>query len=249
MDEGSLRSRFKEQWQAFSREQRLSVVLLSVCGIVTLGFSYTHMTSLITEPFTVSRGKLQKAKFTLDQLNPDARLEAEAKRRDTDGDGLSDWDEEKSYRTSPYLRDTDGDGLLDNVELGQGTNPNCKEGTNCVGAALDTSKLVTSTLMGTPGADIKMMTPDETYAAFQEGANTGKQQLRQATGATSTELQDGLVRDPNVLRKALLDSGKVDEKVLDQLTDQQLLELYDQAASAAAAQQVDSATSTTSTSP
>jgi hypothetical protein len=34
------------------------------------------------------------------------------KTKDTDGDGLSDWDEIHVYKTSPYLEDTDGDGRI-----------------------------------------------------------------------------------------------------------------------------------------
>jgi outer membrane protein OmpA-like peptidoglycan-associated protein len=36
---------------------------------------------------------------------------------DTDGDGLSDWDEVRSYKSDPNKIDTDGDGLLDGDEV------------------------------------------------------------------------------------------------------------------------------------
>lgn len=36
---------------------------------------------------------------------------------DTDGDGLSDWDEISVYKTDPYNPDTDGDGLSDGDEV------------------------------------------------------------------------------------------------------------------------------------
>lgn len=44
---------------------------------------------------------------------------------DTDGDGLSDYDEIYDTRTNPLLPDTDGDGLLDSTEVGRvpPTNP------------------------------------------------------------------------------------------------------------------------------
>ncbi len=50
---------------------------------------------------------------------------------DSDGDGLSDFDEEFIYNTSAYLTDTDSDGLLDGEEISGNTNPNCPEGQSC----------------------------------------------------------------------------------------------------------------------
>jgi hypothetical protein len=43
---------------------------------------------------------------------------------DSDGDGLSDFDEVKIYRTNPLLKDTDGDTFPDGEEVKNGYNPN-----------------------------------------------------------------------------------------------------------------------------
>lgn len=43
---------------------------------------------------------------------------------DTDGDGLSDYDEVKVYKTNPLKPDTDGDGNTDGAEVKKGYNPN-----------------------------------------------------------------------------------------------------------------------------
>jgi hypothetical protein len=51
--------------------------------------------------------------------------------RDTDQDGLSDFDELYSYNTSPYLPDTDSDGIPDKTEIDAGSDPNCPEGKMC----------------------------------------------------------------------------------------------------------------------
>jgi hypothetical protein len=42
---------------------------------------------------------------------------------DTDGDGLSDFDEVITHGTSPVLSDTDNDGMKDDYELSNGFNP------------------------------------------------------------------------------------------------------------------------------
>jgi hypothetical protein len=45
-------------------------------------------------------------------------------RADTDGDGLSDGQEVTQYKTDPRQADTDGDGVNDGAEVRQGTDPN-----------------------------------------------------------------------------------------------------------------------------
>ncbi|MBU1039043.1 thrombospondin type 3 repeat-containing protein [Patescibacteria group bacterium] len=51
---------------------------------------------------------------------------------DTDGDGLSDYEEINFYRTSLYLKDTDSDGLDDKAEVDNGSDPNCPQGQDCL---------------------------------------------------------------------------------------------------------------------
>lgn len=50
---------------------------------------------------------------------------------DSDGDGLSDYDEIYLYKTSAYLKDTDGDGIDDRQELEQGNDPTCHKDKGC----------------------------------------------------------------------------------------------------------------------
>ncbi len=53
------------------------------------------------------------------------------KKQDTDGDGISDFDEYNVTHTSPFLKDTDGDGLDDKTEIASGHDPLCPQGQNC----------------------------------------------------------------------------------------------------------------------
>jgi hypothetical protein len=59
--------------------------------------------------------------------------------KDTDGDGISDYDELYISKTSPYLKDSDGDGIPDGTEAQSGTDPNCPEGKICEGFRVLTS--------------------------------------------------------------------------------------------------------------
>src|SRR3989338_4602783 len=55
----------------------------------------------------------------------------ELKTKDTDSDGLSDYDELNVYGTSPYLKDSDGDSYSDKIEIDSNNDPNCPKGTEC----------------------------------------------------------------------------------------------------------------------
>lgn len=76
--------------------------------------------------------------FSLDptpygETEQDNRLQelASLQKQDSDGDTLSDFDEQYVYYTSSYLADTDSDGKADNVEVEAKTDPTCAEGQVC----------------------------------------------------------------------------------------------------------------------
>ncbi|MBI4139076.1 hypothetical protein HY479_02900 [Candidatus Uhrbacteria bacterium] len=212
-------------WRRLAKDQKISAGLLGVCGLIAFALSVQRLQASIRDPFTVSKDKFLQARTTIEGLNPEQRELDASKRRDTDGDGISDYDE-KLIGTSPYLRDTDGDGVPDNVELAQGGNPNCFAGQPCASQEIDLSLVATSSPFliqrSVPGGEAL-------YAEFQRGVNDQKRVVREQTGSTSTVLEEGLVRDPAVIRKVLLDSGKVDPEILNKITDAQLLQVYDQA--------------------
>ncbi|MCI0479425.1 thrombospondin type 3 repeat-containing protein [Candidatus Uhrbacteria bacterium] len=230
-----------ERWRSLAREQKISAGLLGFCGVLAIMLSVQRIHARIMDPFTVSASQFQEAKQTIESITPEERETAEAKRRDTDGDGISDWDEENILSTSPYLRDTDGDGIPDNVELATGQNPNCATGDACASLRIDTSNVATSSSWIASGVGSDGSVSDAYYAAFQRGANEGKATLR-AAGSTSTDLEQSLVRDPDEIRAVLRLSPELDQTLVERLTDDQLLDLYDQAVLEAAQRKTDEAT-------
>lgn len=54
----------------------------------------------------------------------EATLKTNVAKADTDGDGLSDYDEAKVYKSNPLKPDSDGDGSTDGIEVEKGYNPN-----------------------------------------------------------------------------------------------------------------------------
>lgn len=67
----------------------------------------------------------QKTDSDLDGLSDveEKQFGTDPKNIDTDGDGLTDYDEIKIYHTNPLKADTDGDGYNDGAELRRGYDP------------------------------------------------------------------------------------------------------------------------------
>ena len=160
--------------------------------------------------------------------DPVTEQESYDKRTDTDGDGISDWLETNSYKTSPYLWSTAGDDVPDNVKLALGENPLCKHGENCTPNPMRFD-LGSSTL---PYADlVKGQQSVKDVSTYLTGngavANTVRDQAQQA--GTSMDLRSQVPQDPAIIRKALLDSGKITQEALDKITDEQLMKMVDEA--------------------
>lgn len=113
----------------FTKEQKIGLILLSAFVVLAISFGVLQMRNTMYRPFALNNSI---PAFLGDQVNtPDA-----LRYRDTDLDGLNDFDELYVYATSPYLADTDSDGINDKQEVEKGTNPNCAEGRTCSGAGI-----------------------------------------------------------------------------------------------------------------
>ena len=92
---------------------------IALFGIVILcGLGFAVLSRYAPEQNRVAG--LSAAPETLTQT-----LSAEIAIKDTDGDGLKDW-EENLWGTDPHNPDTDGDGTSDNDEIKAGRNPTVK---------------------------------------------------------------------------------------------------------------------------
>jgi hypothetical protein len=131
--------------------------------------------------------------------------------KDSDGDGLLDWEEEDLYNTSPYLEDTDSDGILDGQEVNAGTSPVCFEGDDCSGDILQEQERA--------AVEMENFINDNIVVEITTTTDSG----------TMSEgmLSDALDGNSSVgsLRKMLLEAG-MDETVLNTITDEDLLSSY-----------------------
>lgn len=126
------------------------------------------------------------------------------KGKDSDFDGLSDFEEIYIYRTSAYLEDSDGDKITDSNEIKDGTDPLCALGDTCGIDQLEKDMAQKEEL-------IEMLYVDEDSGLADELANI-----------------DIATMDISVLRQALLDSG-LSQSELDQISDADLRQLYESA--------------------
>jgi len=111
------------------------------------------------------------------------RLE-EMKTKDTDGDGLNDYEESLVYQTSPYLPDSDSDGVDDKSELAKGDDPNCPIGKDCGGLAGAIE--AQATFSATAAAELS----EQEKAALQQFMNPTPDQIRQLLIQSGIKAED-----------------------------------------------------------
>ena len=145
------------------------------------------------------------------------------KNSDTDGDGLTDWEEKNIHNTSIYLQDTDGDGISDKKEVEQGTDPNCPQGKDCQTYNETRSKNVQTkqSFSTSSTSSVTSKPPQNSFSGLDMGTSTS-QKLKQSEEAQKIMEGKG---DADTLRKVLLEAG-MDKKILDQINDEQLMKSY-----------------------
>jgi uncharacterized protein YxeA len=129
-----------------SKKEKINTIIIVVVGIAALIFCVYEMAYGIMNPFSFLNNSGSQNTATTTNANDSL------KNMDTDGDGLSDYDETYIYNSSVYLEDTDGDGILDGQEVKNNTDPSCPQGQTCstgynFGAS---SSGTTPTLVSTP---------------------------------------------------------------------------------------------------
>lgn len=164
---------------------------------------------------------------------------AKLKNKDTDGDGLSDYDELFVTHTSPYLSDSDSDGISDKAELLAGTDPNCPSGKSCGGTIGQTSNTNSGGLTpdflrqallasGVPKTTLDATPDDQLLAIYQQvvsqSSTVADLNLNINSEPTVSDLQGLSGAD---IRKLLTDSG-VDPTTLNQVDDATLLQIFQQ---------------------
>ena len=203
-----------ERWSELSGQQKISAALLAACGFFVLGAGIVQLRSNIRSPFLVSRTTFDRsAKFFANQEADQQKIE-DLKIKDTDHDGISDYDESYVQQTSPYLADTDSDGLTDAVEITQGTDPNCPQGKTCVETQAQIISGSTSTL-DTPGLrQSGFLFPTSTIGASERAMEF------------INNPRDPATMKPAEIRAYLLSHNLVPKNQIDLLSDEAVVQAY-----------------------
>ena len=106
------------------QKERVAIIVVAIAGVLALGLGLWRMKYIIKTPFLLKPGSFKQA-----TKNSTSIIDAQTK--DTDKDGLTDFDELYIYKSSPYLKDSDSDGDDDYKEVKAKTDPNCPKGRAC----------------------------------------------------------------------------------------------------------------------
>lgn len=108
-----------------SKSERAALVILPIFGVLVLLIGLVRFSGAIKKPFSA-----QYIPFQTDEEKAIQEM-ADLRGKDTDHDGLSDYDELYVYHTSPYLADSDSDSFDDKQEIDSNNDPNCPKGRDC----------------------------------------------------------------------------------------------------------------------
>lgn len=209
----------KRKRSSLSAEQKAAFVLLMFLGLGGVILGFKSFGSNLSRPFDLQLAKAvanSNGEFLLTSEREAQELEAQ-KTRDTDQDGLNDYDELYVFKTSPYLADSDSDGFTDQQEVFSGNDPNCPQGKQC--RSYVTSADATLNLSADPvdlvGEEIvdAATSPDAAAAAQLPFSND------EEIAAYFASLS------PEEVRAALIEYG-IPQEELDQIDDETLQALF-----------------------
>jgi hypothetical protein len=250
-------------FKRMKRNQTLSVVFVAVLGVLIVFFGFWKLGDSLQVPFPGGDQKYDpNSKVVIETEEIKAASEEDPqvlKQRDTDQDGLSDFDELYIYQTSPYLADTDSDGMTDIDEIKNQEDPTCPSGQNCFrtvdlyeqeqkeleqkeSSALSVVQiraLLLQTGQFTVG-QLDLFSNDEIKAFYQEILDSNPELKKVASEVEMpTEPQNGVTSvveaehlNPEQIRDLLRQQG-VSESDIDLISDEDLQKLYQEAFSLA----------------
>lgn len=220
-----------------------------IIGLIALIFGSWRIINTIKSPFQIDQSKLLAQSQVQNSVEDQIKSLTELRTKDTDNDGLSDYDE-LVYRTSPYLEDSDSDSYFDKLEIETGNDPLCPAGQKCLLVDSQTvttssqAKVTTEALIDpykiTP-AEIRQLlinsgldqaTLDEIddvslQQMFLQAYLETENQVGTISGQNNTTTAEPIISSPAQLRELLIVNGVPAEQV-NAYSDQELMDIYEQ---------------------
>ncbi len=216
-------------------------------GFVGIIFGFFHFRNQIRNPYL----RAKSPQISQQNVNQDL---LGLSQKDTDSDGLSDYEELYIYGSSPYLEDSDSDGINDQKEIASGSDPNCPQGQNCLsfqdlgtqGSQEEASGLIPSlgalgNLFGGTSGDatqlrellsqagmseevLSSFTDEELLAAYQDVLTQSGGSTGQSEKTVTLPTTNIEELTPQQIRQLLKESG-IDEQTLNKISDEELMQL------------------------
>lgn len=207
-----------------SMGQKILAAILVFSAIIVFFFGIWQLKSNIQSPFEaqVTSNDQQTASKTEEE---DSIVEMQNK--DTDSDGLSDYEEFYIYKTSPYLADSDSDNIDDKKEIESGGNPNCHEGQDCGIINLQEQQENKQSASGSNDSTASDKTATDIFDLNSLNNSSDLNGLSQSDLSSLQNSAADLFGDLSAseIRELLKENGMPSE-ILDQLSDEQILEAY-----------------------
>lgn len=199
------------------RNQKIAAAVLGVFAVMAFGMWLAQLKKSINEPFAYNAAESQSATSGGEQSAEDL------KSKDTDKDGLSDYDELNVYKTSPYLADSDSDGYTDKQEVDNNQDPNCPSGRDCSGAGIVDGD---ASVVNNSAASADQQQQELTNNLLQQfNAASSSVPVQQQTGSASAQTLPAGNMDAANLRQLLLEHG-MQKEMLDKISDEELMSSY-----------------------
>lgn len=225
------------------KQQRIIFFGFLFFGVIALFLAFYQLKYNLRSPFFIDFS--DDGDKELAQKQDDIFI---MQKKDTDEDGLSDYDEFYLYYTSPYLEDSDSDGFGDKMEIDSDNDPNCPKGKDCniylsdsiassspalqdiygdlinngqVNGSVDAQVLRQYLLeQGIPSDVLNMLSDEELLNEYANVAN-GKPALTEngnANNTTNADKEQLMNLSAREIRDILKSKG-IDEKVLNGIDD------------------------------
>jgi hypothetical protein len=192
------------------RSQKIMAIFLAFFGLFIIILWSVQFKQNITKPFAYKGDTADNATA--------AQTDELLKTKDTDKDGLYDFDELNTYKTSPYLEDSDSDGISDKAEVDKSTDPNCPTGQNCNLTATNNVEANNTTNNASSSSLNNLNQSNTSGNATQEISSEQKEILKSTLGQNM---------DAATLRKLMIEQG-MDKAALDKISDADLMKSFEE---------------------